>query len=114
MCTVMLLNMVDHLLAFEACLHMQSGGFGALTGGYIMECDCGLARKLLGNPPCPILATLGAAAHFELAVGQNGRVWVSASTAAMTVLVATALRQHAHLPQAEAEVAVKHLLESSR
>ena len=78
-----------------------------------MECGCGLARRLLASPPCPMLAALGAAVQFELAVGQNGRVWISSQTAALTVLVKIALQQ-ADLPAAQAEMAVQKLLESVR
>lgn len=60
-----------------------------------------------------MLATLGASIKFELAVGQNGRVWVSAPNAALTVLVASALQQ-ANLSQTQAELVVKRLLESLR
>ena len=90
---------------------MKSGGFGPLVGGQIMECGCALARKLLANPPCPMLAALGTAVQFELAVGQNGRVWVSAPTASLSVAVVSALRQ-TDLSAAQAEQGVKLLLES--
>lgn len=89
----------------------KSGGFGALSGGMLLDYGCALARKLLVSPPCPMLAALGAAVQFELAVGQNGRVWVSAATATLTVAVASALQQ-ADLPAAEANSHVKGMLES--
>ena len=92
---------------------VQAGGFGQLTGGHIVDCDCSLSRKLLASPPCAMLAALGAAIPFELAIGQNGRVWVSAASASLTVLVANALQQ-AHLSSTQADVFVKRLLQSVR
>ena len=100
-----------HKLGMHVCV--QSGGYGALSGGYMMECSCATSRKLLSSPPCPMLAALGAFIKFELAVGQNGRVWVSAPTAALTVLVASALQQ-VGLSRVQAELVVKRLLESVR
>lgn len=80
-----------------------------------MDCGCATARKLLSSPQCPLLAALGSHLQFELAVGQNGRVWVSAKTAAHTVLVAMAIRntELVHYSKAQAEIAVKSMVEHS-
>ena len=60
-----------------------------------------------------MLAALGAAVQFELAVGQNGRLWVSAASATLTVLVASALKE-AELSEAQAQVFVKRVMESTQ
>eukprot|EP00887_Chlorella_sp_A99_P007047 scaffold2.g7047.t1 len=66
-------------------------GFGQLKGGYAFEVSTGLARALLARPPAPVLAALGAALQFEVAVGQNGRVWIDAPAPATVILVANAV-----------------------
>ncbi len=59
-----------------------------------------------------MLAALGAALAFELAVGQNGRVWVAAPDVGATVLVANALANSERLSSAQAHIMVKKLLAS--
>lgn len=50
--------------------------FGQLKGGYVFECSLAMCRKLL-DPQCAILRLLGVLFRFEIAVGMNGRVWIS-------------------------------------
>jgi len=59
-----------------------------------------------------VLAALGGALTFELAVGQNGRVWVGAGQAASAVLVANALASSERLSPGQAHILVKKLLAS--
>ena len=73
-------------------LHVQGGGFGHLKDGLLTELNLQQCRQLLAQPPCPLLAALGAKVAFELVVGQNGRAWVKAASAKETVLVASALQ----------------------
>jgi exosome complex component RRP40 len=65
--------------------------FGELQGGHVFSCPAPLCRRLLGTDECPVLDALGALAPFELAVGVNGRVWISSSSAAMVVLAQASL-----------------------
>jgi exosome complex component RRP40 len=88
----------------------KSAGMGPLLGGLPFSVSTGAARVLLARPPCAALATLGAAASFELAVGVNGRCWVSAPDVGMTILVAQALAQAATLPPAHASSMVAAML----
>lgn len=75
------------------CLDAQgrASGMGHLKGGLLVEVSCAWARALLSRPPPAVVAALGAAAAFEMAVGLNGRVWVDAPGAALAVRVAGAL-----------------------
>ena len=75
-----------------------------------MELNLQQCRQLLAQPPCPLLATLGAKIAFELVVGQNGRAWVKAGTARDTVLVAAALPA-THCNAVQAEQLVSQLLQ---
>eukprot|EP00882_Tetradesmus_deserticola_P002813 GHRQ01002990.1.p2 GENE.GHRQ01002990.1~~GHRQ01002990.1.p2 ORF type:complete len:233 (+),score=64.67 GHRQ01002990.1:673-1371(+) len=79
-----------------SCVDAQgkSSGFGALKGGFVLQCGLGHARALLARPPAPVLAAVGAKLQFELAVGLNGRVWLDSSSCATTVKIANLL-QHA-------------------
>ncbi len=61
-----------------------------------------------------MLAALGAALAFELAVGQNGRVWVGSADASAAVLVANALGNSERLSPAQAHIMVRTLLASVR
>ena len=66
--------------------------FGELSGGYVFDCPPLLCRRLMGlHETSPVLDALGALAPFELAVGANGRVWLSSSNAAMVVLSQAAI-----------------------
>jgi len=49
-------------------------------------------RRRLLRPGCPVLKHLGGHVKFEMAVGLNGRVWVSAPTTRLTLLVANAIQ----------------------
>jgi exosome complex component RRP40 len=88
----------------------KAAGFGPLKGGMSLKCSTALARSLLATPPHPALTTLGAQMKFELAVGANGRVWVSAATAAETVAAAVALQAAEGRAPKEAEAAARILL----
>lgn len=78
-----------------SCVDAQgrASGLGHLKGGLTIECSCAFARALLSRPAPPLLAALGKAVAFELAVGLNGRAWVDAPSAALVARVAGALRR---------------------
>jgi exosome complex RNA-binding protein Rrp4 len=59
-------------------VYAQESIFGQLRGGYAFECSPVLCRRLL-DPHCPLLRHLGELFAFEIAVGMNGKVWVSAT-----------------------------------
>ena len=96
------------------CVDASTGkakGLGLLKGGYVLRCGSGLARRLLCWPPAPVLAALGESLPYELAVGVNGWVWVKAETPADTVLVVNAVRNSEDLPDDQAEVLVRTLIQ---
>ena len=74
--------------------------YGELKGGLLVAVPLGLARRLL-DPTCALLAALGAALSFQLAVGLNGIVWVAGVGDAETAAVAGAIQGAAHLDEAQ-------------
>ena len=92
------------------CFALQSGGFGPLKEGFQFSCSTALCRKLLASPPAPVLAALGSSLQYEVAVGQNGRVWVHAPNTVTTIMVANAIQNSEFLSPAQAEIMVKRLL----
>ncbi|XP_022663664.1 exosome complex component RRP40-like [Varroa jacobsoni] len=47
---------------------------------------------MLLSKECPLLTTLGKKIQYELAIGQNGKVWVNGSTIEKTMQICTALK----------------------
>uniref|UniRef100_A0A7S0QLZ0 Ribosomal RNA-processing protein 40 n=1 Tax=Pyramimonas obovata TaxID=1411642 RepID=A0A7S0QLZ0_9CHLO len=90
--------------------HGKSSGFGPVAGGDMFNCTTGLARVLLGNPPCPVLVALGSALSYEIAVGINGRVWVKAEDAPTTILVSNSILNSEFISAKQSELMVKTLL----
>ena len=88
----------------------QASGYGPLKGGYAMKCSTALARSLLAQPPSPILSALGATLQFEIAIGQNGRVWVNAAKPATVILIANAIERSEYLCAAQSKMLVEKLI----
>ncbi|KAG5051470.1 hypothetical protein AAZX31_02G106500 [Glycine max] len=89
----------------------KAAEFGALKDGYMFECTTGLSRMLLSSPTCPVLDALGKKLSFEIAVGLNGRVWVSAASPQTTIVVANAIMNSETLSGAQQRIMVEKLLE---
>ncbi|CAG9465070.1 unnamed protein product [Pedinophyceae sp. YPF-701] len=87
----------------------RAAGFGPLKGGVLTTCPTGTARRLLVRPPSPVLTTLGKFVQYEVAVGMNGRVWVSAATPAAAALVVAAVKAVDGRSDADAVAAVTKL-----
>ena len=83
--------------------------FGELRGGALARVSSGLARRLL-DPRCALLAALGAAAPFELAVGLNGLVWVQAREPRHAAAVVAAIERAEGLGEVECEKLVGELV----
>jgi exosome complex component RRP40 len=69
------------------CVHAGTGradGLGELRGGMVWRVSLGMARRLMMPDPARqgavvLLHAFAEKLPFEIAVGRNGRVWVSAS-----------------------------------
>ncbi|KAG2441023.1 hypothetical protein HXX76_003876 [Chlamydomonas incerta] len=88
----------------------RASGFGHLKEGMVLSCSSALARQLLGSPTAPVLEALGSGLQFELAVGLNGRVWLSAPTAATCVVVANAIAESEFRTPAQVRTMVARVL----
>jgi exosome complex component RRP40 len=90
---------------------MQASGFGPLKQGHVITCSTSLARSLLTAAPCPVLDILGNTLQFELAVGQNGRIWINAPCPATVILIANAVERSEFLSSDQSRLLVHKLLE---
>jgi len=79
----------------------KAGAFGGIKGGFLIQCGLAHARSLLSKPPPTVLNALGQKFEFELAVGVNGRVWVSSGSCSSTIKVANVLQQAEEIPAAD-------------
>jgi exosome complex component RRP40 len=91
-----------------------AAGFGHLKSGYLVDCSTALARKLLGTPTTPVLAALGAAVQYEVAIGLNGRLWVNAVNVTTTILVSQCIINSEYLAPAQAELLVKRVASAAK
>lgn len=84
--------------------------FAELKGGLTFEVALSAAQRLLDSD-CFVLDRLGKDFAYEICVGQNGRVWISASTARETVLLLQAIRRSFGLTDVQVEAMVKKMVE---
>lgn len=91
------------------CGSMQATGYGQLKEGYMAACSTGLARRLLGSPPAPVLTALGSCVKYEIGIGLNGRLWVNSENVVTTILVTNAILNSEFLSAVQAETMVKRL-----
>lgn len=70
----------------------QAGGYGELKGGHVFDVPLAYARALLYEGG-PVLEAIGEIAPYEIAVGMNGKVWVSADDLKTTWKVAKCIQQ---------------------
>jgi exosome complex component RRP40 len=79
------------------CVNSNTGkaeGMGPLKGGMVFNVSCAFARRLMmpaKKGGCVVLQAMSEKVAFEVAVGRNGRVWVSAEKVATVVGVGRAL-----------------------
>mmetsp|Transcript_158767 Transcript_158767/g.280483 ORF Transcript_158767/g.280483 Transcript_158767/m.280483 type:complete len:228 (+) Transcript_158767:108-791(+) len=85
--------------------------FGELKNGFSFEVALVAAQRFLGVD-CYILDRLGQDFPYELCVGQNGRVWLSAPTARETVLLLQAIRRSFGMTDVQVEAMVKKMVET--
>lgn len=66
--------------------------FGELQGGHTFSCPASLCAVLaLEDEECPVLEALSQVSPFEMAVGNNGRVWINAREPSMAILAQQAM-----------------------
>ena len=65
--------------------------YGPLQKGYLSDCSVPLCQFLLSGPGKEFLSELGEVFKFELIVGYNGKLWVSAPSPMQTILLANTI-----------------------
>lgn len=70
--------------------------FGELKGGYCFKVSLKHAIKLL-DENCLVLRCLANYVPFEIAVGQNGRVWINSREALHTILITNSILNSEHM-----------------
>ena len=87
--------------------------FGELVGGVAFAAPQKVCSHLMGAE-CALLDTLGEVAPFELAVGGNGRVWLSAESESATVLARQATLQSGDVPVEHHAALIRQLSDGFR
>ncbi|KAH9280483.1 Exosome complex component RRP40 [Echinococcus granulosus] len=67
------------------------GNAGGMNGGVMISCSLELARRLTDTANFPLVEKLGKRFPFEICVGCNGRVWLTARSPRETMLLANAI-----------------------
>ncbi len=80
-----------------------------MKGGMSINCGSALSRRLLAVPPAPVLTALGETLKYEIAVGQNGRMWIDAPRSASVVLIANAIERSEFLREDQTRLLVQKL-----
>ena len=60
-------------------------------------------------PPAPVLTALGETLKYEIAVSQNGRIWIDAPRSASVVLIANAIERSEFLREDQTRLLVQKL-----
>ncbi|KAF8827543.1 hypothetical protein HHX47_DHR4000345 [Lentinula edodes] len=102
-------DMEPELECFDA-QSRKSEGFGELKGGFLVRCSVRLCRQLL-DPKYFLLPLLGSLFPLEIAVGLNGRVWISSQDAKRTIAIAQAIEAADPDAQGMDEDGIRTLLE---
>ena len=72
--------------------------FGELKKGLIVAIPIAYARRLMNNETA-VFKTLQRYCNFEVAIGVNGKLWVSANDHNNTIIVANAIKKVANMEQ---------------
>ncbi|KAL5107282.1 Exosome complex component RRP40 [Taenia crassiceps] len=67
------------------------GNAGGMNGGVMISCSLELARRLTDTTNFPLIEKLGGRLPFEICVGCNGRIWLTARSPKETMLLANAI-----------------------
>ncbi|VDL60224.1 unnamed protein product [Hymenolepis diminuta] len=67
------------------------GNAGGMNGGVMIGCSLELCRRLSDTAKFPLIGKLSKRFAFEICVGCNGRIWLTARSARETMLLANTL-----------------------
>ncbi|CAH8467412.1 unnamed protein product [Heterobilharzia americana] len=77
------------------------GNAGGRSGGILLHCTQDLIRRLTNQDEFPLLQLLSKVYPFEVFMGANGRIWLTASSARETMILANAIAIAEHIPASE-------------
>lgn len=80
--------------------------YGSLTNGMLFDIPRSVARGLLSDKS-PVLTSLGKKIAFEMAVGDNGRLWINSSEHCDVILIAKCIQESEDLDRASIELLVQ-------
>ena len=83
--------------------------FSELKDGYYFEIPLNLSLKLLSDD-CLVLKLLGQTVSFELAIGQNGRVWIKSNNAKTSIIVSNAIKNSYRMDNNQIKAMVQQLI----
>lgn len=61
---------------------------------------------------CPLLQTLGNKLPYEIAVGQNGRIWVKGRSVKETIAISNAISSAEHMDNSQIKIVIRRLVEA--
>lgn len=86
-----------------------SGGLGVLEGGFMVTASSGLCRRLLSAQDIT-LQSIGERVEYEIVVGMNGRIWISAESHETVMHVASIIRDVEFCTEGEARELIQKRL----
>lgn len=92
--------------------HGKSNNLGPINDGYMFAVPFGLSRQLLKMPESRVLSLLGKHFCFEIVIGMNGRVWISAKNIIDTIAISNAIISAQFMEDNQITVMVKQLIDS--
>ena len=90
----------------------KAEGLGLLPGGFIFSCSSFAVKEWL-SPSCVVLLLLGEFFSFEMAIGLNGKVWVTSPSNAITIFIVQLLQDSLHLSDSECRDKIDQFVLSS-
>nr|CAH8870180.1 unnamed protein product [Trichobilharzia regenti] len=77
------------------------GNAGGRPGGVLLHCTQDLIRRLGDQKVFPLLQLLSKVFPFEVFIGVNGRIWLTANSPRETMILANAIAIAEHIPNDE-------------
>ncbi|CAH8587943.1 unnamed protein product [Schistosoma turkestanicum] len=77
------------------------GNAGGRSGGILLHCTQDLIRRLGNQDEFPLLKLLSKVYPFEIFLGANGRIWLTANSARETMILANTIAISEHISASE-------------
>lgn len=87
--------------------------FGELKAGYIFDVSLSHAKNLL-DPNCYVLKAIGEKVSYEIAIGMNGKVWISSETSKLTIIISNAIINSENMNETKIKQMLQKLFQKSK